>query len=290
MLEIGAGERITGEGDLGVTLLAELEQIGFVEVRSRPGGVAPPAHLHREHAEAFYVFEGELTLRLEDGERRIGPDTWAVVPPEVVHTFAVTGDERARFLDVHVPSSGFGDFVRGLHAARSEEELRAARVAFDQQPAPEYGGADPGLVVLARAGGADGESITDRPNRRATLLVDADDLTVTEFSYGPGERGAKLHVHRDHADGFLVVEGEFAFHNREGTLTASAGTLVVFPPHVVHGFDSGSDATSRCFNFHMPASGFADYLRGQNPDFDQHDPPADGGVDPAAIVAVRLSG
>jgi hypothetical protein len=39
----------------------------------------------------------------------------------------------------------------------------------------------------------------------------------------------------------------------------------------------------------MPASGFADYLRGENPDFDQHDPPADGGVDPAAIVAVRLS-
>jgi mannose-6-phosphate isomerase-like protein (cupin superfamily) len=290
VLEIGAGERITGEGDLGITLLAELEQIGFAEVRSRPGGVAPPAHLHREHAEAFYVFEGELTLRLEDGERRVGPNTWAFVPPEVVHTFAVSGDERARFLDVHVPSSGFGDFVRGLHAARSEEELRAVRVAFDQQPAPEYGGADPGLVVLAQAGGVDGESITDRPNRRATLLVDADELTVTEFSYGPGERGAKLHVHRDHADGFLVVEGEFAFHNREGTLAASAGTLVLFPPHVVHGFDSGSDATSRCFNFHMPASGFADYLRGQNPDFDQHDPPADGGVDPAAIVAVHLSG
>jgi hypothetical protein len=38
----------------------------------------------------------------------------------------------------------------------------------------------------------------------------------------------------------------------------------------------------------MPASGFADYLRGRNPGFDQHDPPADGGADPASIVAVRL--
>ena len=30
----------------------------------------------------------------------------------------------------------------------------------------------------------------------------------------------------------------------------------------------------------MPASGFGDYLRGRNPDFDQHDPPEDGGADP----------
>jgi len=39
----------------------------------------------------------------------------------------------------------------------------------------------------------------------------------------------------------------------------------------------------------MPSSGFADYLRGRNPEFDQHDPPADGGADPASAVAVRLS-
>jgi hypothetical protein len=37
-----------------------------------------------------------------------------------------------------------------------------------------------------------------------------------------------------------------------------------------------------------PSFGFGDYLRGQNPDFDQHDPPADGGADPASAIAVRL--
>jgi mannose-6-phosphate isomerase-like protein (cupin superfamily) len=288
--ELGEGERITGEGDLGVTLLADLDEIGIVEVRSEPGGVAPPAHLHREHAEAFYVLDGELTFRLEDGERRVGPDTWVFVPPEVVHTFAVTGDQRARFLDVHLPSCGFGDFVRGLHGARSKEELRAVRAAFDQQPAPEYGGADPGLVVVARAGGVEGEKITDRPERRATLLVDAEELTLSEFSYGPGERGANLHVHHHHADGFLVVEGEIALGFQDGSLTGPAETLFLLPPDVVHGFDNDSAERMRCFNLHMPASGFADYLRGQNPDFDQHDPPADGGADPAAIVAVRLGG
>jgi quercetin dioxygenase-like cupin family protein len=288
MVEIREAERVTGEGELGVTLLVDAEQVGAVEVRSRPGGVAPPLHLHRKHAEVFFVLEGELTLRLEDGEHPVGPETWAFVPPEVVHTFTVTGDDPARFLDFHIPSYGFGDFVRGLHAARSEVEREAVRAAFDQQPAPEYASGDPGLVVVRRTGGGEGEKITDRPVRRATLLLDEDELTVSEFAYGPGERGAEPHVHREHADAFLVVEGEFTFHLRDESITPPTGTFVLFPPNAVHGFDNDSGADARCFNLHLPASGFADYLRGRNPDFDQHDPPADGGADPASIVAVRF--
>jgi quercetin dioxygenase-like cupin family protein len=291
MVEIRGGELISGEAELEVTLLADIEQVGIVEVRSRPYcDAGPPLHAHARHAEAFYVSEGELTFRLEDGEHRAGPETWVFIPPEVVHSVAVTGDEPARTLDLHVPCSGFGDYVRGLHAARDEDERAAIRAAFDQHPIPEYASGDPGLVVIRRAGGTEGETIPGRPpERRATLLVDADEATVCEFAYGPGERGAEPHVHHAHADMFLVVEGEFTFHTRDGSLAGPAGTLLLFPPNVVHGFDNDSDARARCFNLHVPASGFADYLRGRNPDFDQHDPPADGGVDPAAVVAVRLS-
>ena len=290
MVGIRDGERITGEGGLGVTLLADLEQIGIAEVRSAPGGVAPPLHVHERHAEAFLVLEGELTFRLEDGEHRVGAESCVFIPPEVVHTFAVTGEAPARFLDLHVPSCGFGEFVRSLHAARDEEELRAVRAAFDQRPAPEYASGDPGLVVVRCAGGDEGEKITDRPDRRATVLVDADELIVSEFAYGAGQHGAELHVHHDHADAFLVVEGEFSFALRDGPLRGPAGTLVVFPPDLAHGFDNDSAAAARAYNLHMPASGFGDYLRGRNPGFDQHDPPSDGGVDPSALTAVRLSG
>lgn len=284
------GERITGDDGLGVTLLSDVEQLGVADVRSAPGGVAPPPHVHERHAEAFLVLAGELTFLLEDGEHAVRPETWVFVPPGVVHTFAVTGSEQAHFLDFHAPSCGAGDFVRGLHAAKTEEELREVRAAFDQAPAPDGGGADPGLVVVARAGGAEGETIGGRtPDRRATLLVDTDALTVTEFAYGPGQPGADLHVHREHADAFLVVEGELVLHYRDGDLAAPAGTLTVLPPGVVHGFDNGPSA-SRFYNLHLPASGFADYMRGRNPAFDQHGPPADGGVDPASLVAVHLSG
>ena len=311
VLQVDEGERISGEGELGVTLLVDIEQIGFVSVRSEPGGAMSPLHLHTQHAECFFVLEGELTFRLEDRELRASAGTWVFVPPAVVHTFAVAGDTRAHFLDIHVPSCGFGNFVRGLQAARSEDELREVRAAFDQQPAPEYATGDPGLVTVRRGGGAGGVGSTEPPksagagfagaevgygetmagrtdDRRATLLVDTDELTVTEFFYGPGERGARPHVHHRHADGFLVVEGELTVAVGSGSLRAAAGTLVILPPDVVHGFDNDSAESALFYNFHMPASGFADYMRGRNPDFDQHEPPAGGRADPASAIAVCL--
>lgn len=287
-LRPGEGERITGDSELGVTLLADFEQIGIAGIRSEPGGRNPPLHAHARHAECFFVLEGTLTFRLEDRELEAGPETWVFVPPEVVHTFGVTGDTRARFLDIHVPSNGFGDFVRGLHSARNEAELRAVRATFDQHPPPEYSSADPGSV-LHRTGAVDGETITDRPGRRVTLLLDAGEIAMTETIYGPGERGPELHVHHDHVDGFVVVEGELTFPLREGSLHASAGTLVLVPPDVVHSFRNDGPEIARFFNLHVPSCDFGDYLRGRKPDFDQHDPPADGGADPVSVIATRLS-
>ena len=103
-------------------------------MRSDPGAAAPPAHVHDRHAESFYVLEGELLLTVAGQELRAGPGTWAQVPEGVPHTFAVAGDGPARFLDLHTPSCGFGEFTRRLHAARSDEELAEARAAFDQRP------------------------------------------------------------------------------------------------------------------------------------------------------------
>jgi quercetin dioxygenase-like cupin family protein len=278
VVEIGDGALIFGGPKLNVTLLADIEQLAVVEVRAAPGWGRTPPHVHVRHGEALYVLEGELELQLEDRVYRVGQETWAYVPPEVVHTVEISSDTSARYLAFHAPGSGYGDYVRGDVAG------------FDQRPAADYVSADPGLAVVRRAGGSEGDKITDRPERRATVLVETGDLTISEFDYGAGERGAPRHVHREHADAFLVLEGEFTFHLRDGSHTLPAGTLVVFPPGVVHGFDNDSNVFTRAFNFHMPSFGFADYMRGKNPAFDQFDPPEDGGVDPAAVVIARLSG
>jgi len=129
-----------------------------------------------------------------------------------------------------------------------------------------------------------GEAITDRPGRRVTLLTDTEELALTAFEYGPGERGASPHVHSDHSDAFLVLEGELEITFESGPLRVSAGTLVLIPRGVVHSFGNTSDATARFLNVHAPSCGFGDYLRGQNPGFDQHEPPPDGGANPASVV------
>jgi quercetin dioxygenase-like cupin family protein len=284
---IQPAETLVAGPDATVELLADHPSLAVSAARFAPGAApAPPLHAHAEHAEAFLVLDGGLRLVLGSEERVADAGTVVVVPPGVAHTFRADGE--ARFLDFHTPSCGYGTFLRALSAATGGEGHGRARAAFDQQAPPTGGDADASAVVVVRAGGVDGETITDRPGRRVTLLVDTEHLTLTEFDYGPGQRGASPHVHHDHSDAFLVVEGEIEITFEDGALRAPAGTFVLIPPDVVHSFDNTSDASARFFNVHAPACGFGDYLRGRNPGFDQHDPPAGGGLDPGNVVAVAF--
>ena len=133
---LGTGELLTDRPGLRVALLVDVEEIAIAEVSSAPGGVSPPLHLHERHVESFYVLAGELAFTAGGDELVATAGSWVQVPPGVVHTFAPTGSEEARFLNLHTPSCGFGDFVRALHAARDEDEsAAAARARFDQAPA-----------------------------------------------------------------------------------------------------------------------------------------------------------
>ena len=136
-----------------MTLLVDIDELAAVDVRADPGWGKAPPHVHARHGEALYVVDGELTVRLEDREHRVGPETWAFVPPGVVHAVEVTGDATARYLALHTPSSGYGDYVRG------DVE------GFDQRPAADAVSADPGLVVVRRAGGAEGDNGAGSPGR-----------------------------------------------------------------------------------------------------------------------------
>ena len=79
-----------------------------------PGFDNPP-HTHDE-AEAFYVLEGTLAVRVGDGEVEAPPGTYACVPPGIVHTFANRSDGPVRFLNLNTPG-GWEDYIRDLAAA-----------------------------------------------------------------------------------------------------------------------------------------------------------------------------
>ena len=279
---IRPAETLVARSDATVELLVDHPSVAVSAACLAGGGPTPPPHAHSEHTEVFLVLDGALRFFTVGDETVAGAGTVVVVPPGVTHTFTMEGE--ARFLDFHAPSCGYGAFLRSLTAAATEDEQARARAGFDQHPATTGSGAAPSSIAVVRSGGLDGEAITDRPDRRVTLLADTEHLTLSEFDYGPGQRGASPHVHHDHSDAFLVVEGELEITFESGPLRAPAGTFVLIPPDVVHSFDNTSDAPARFFNVHAPSCGFGDYLRGQNPAFDQHEPPPDGGVDPASVL------
>ena len=143
-------------------------------------------------------------------------------------------------------------------------------------------------VTVIPPGG--GEVIGDAPDRRVEILCDHDSLHATWSRFGPGRDGADLHVHHEHTDLFYVLAGEFTLRlGPEGEeVRIPAGSVARMPPMVVHGFRNASDAELRFLNFHAPGVGFADYMRnlrdGRPAAYDQHDPPEDGGRDPADAV------
>ena len=232
--------------------LADLEQISAVAVRAAPGDGPPGAHCHPERAECLFVLEGDLTVQTEDEEIGAGAGSCVFVPREVAHSVSVAGGGTAHFVEIHVP------------------------------------GKESNGDVVVRVEPGDGEPITDRPERRVTLLVDVDAIAATASAYAPGQKGPDPHVHHHHVDAFVVVEGVVTFGLEDRSVHAPAGTFVLVPPDVVHSFRNEGPHTARYFNLHAPSLGFGDHLRGRNPGFDQHDQ-TDGGADPASVIVAQVS-
>jgi quercetin dioxygenase-like cupin family protein len=132
---VGTGEVLLDTDGLRIALLCDVDEIAIVEVTSKPGGPAPtpPLHVHERHVESFYVIAGELTFTTGERELHASAGSWVQVPPNTPHSFAPGGTEPARYVNVHTPSRGFGDFNRAIVAARDEADLAAARAAFDQK-------------------------------------------------------------------------------------------------------------------------------------------------------------
>ena len=130
---VGDEEVVLDRPDVRVALLADIDEVGISETRAAPGGAPIRPHVHRHHAESFYVFEGEVRVRFGDREVAVGPGAWLTIPPGVPHGLALAGSEPVRFLNLHAPRCGFGDFIRALPETGGDAEQAAARTPFDEE-------------------------------------------------------------------------------------------------------------------------------------------------------------
>jgi quercetin dioxygenase-like cupin family protein len=128
-------------------------------------------------------------------------------------------------------------------------------------------------------GPGEGELVRDKPSSRVWIKAGVDEIALVEFMYGPGEVGPGHHIHHRHVDSFWVLDGELALDIGPGreTTRAAAGSFVFVPPGVVHTFRNEGPGRARFLNVHAPSMDFHRYMRGEDVEFDQHDPPPDGG-------------
>jgi quercetin dioxygenase-like cupin family protein len=118
-----------------------------------------------------------------------------------------------------------------------------------------------GAAFVLRPG--DGRSI-DLGNFEMSLKATGED-TAGAFALleaaEPPEFGPPLHVHRDAAEAFYILEGEYHLFIEEQAHLCPAGSFIFIPPGVRHGFRVGA-LPGRKLNLYTPAAmvGYFDEL------------------------------
>jgi mannose-6-phosphate isomerase-like protein (cupin superfamily) len=79
------------------------------------GGRRPPAHVHQDRTEAFWVLAGSAEFVLDGDLVTAGPGGFVLVPGGVTHTFGATATAPARLLVLHAPAlDGYFRDLAGL--------------------------------------------------------------------------------------------------------------------------------------------------------------------------------
>ena len=95
-----------------------------------PGSPGPRPHVHRNHEEAFYVLEGELTVRVGSREITAPAGSFVVVPRGVVHQPSNPGTEPTRVLLIFSPGGMdrfFEEAAEGRMPLQAEPEDTAVQ-------------------------------------------------------------------------------------------------------------------------------------------------------------------
>jgi mannose-6-phosphate isomerase-like protein (cupin superfamily) len=100
----------------------------------------------------------------------------------------------------------------------------------------------------------EGRSI-DLGNFQMTVKASSDD-TAGAFSLLEAEEppnfGPPMHIHRDAAEAFYVLSGEYIIFLEEREVSCAEGSFIFIPAGMRHGFRVGT-TVSRKLNFYVPA-------------------------------------
>ena len=111
MLAPGEGERYSPPGHPDVVLkagpAATLGAYSLLEFTVVGNG--PAMHVHHDAEEAFYVLDGEITIRMGADSIQAIAGSFVLIPRETPHTFDNASDHPSRMLTIFSPP-GFEQF------------------------------------------------------------------------------------------------------------------------------------------------------------------------------------
>jgi len=127
-----------------ISLLLAAEHLSLTHGSCAPGERVASRHIHRQHTDAFYVLEGELTFEIGTGPEtvKIGAGSLVAAPAGVAHALRNAGRQRARWLTIHAADGGFADFMRGLRDG--------VQIDWDIAPVPADGGLPADRAIISR--------------------------------------------------------------------------------------------------------------------------------------------
>jgi quercetin dioxygenase-like cupin family protein len=108
----GGGERLVANNRVA-TIKIGRDELALIEFALEPGFEGPSAHSHDDHVDSFYVLEGEVDFLVGDEWMRLPAGSFVAAPVGVTHAFATHDGQRARLLNIHAPSTGFHERLRG---------------------------------------------------------------------------------------------------------------------------------------------------------------------------------
>ena len=275
----GEGEVITERDERSLRIKGAHDLVDVTETRYETGEYGPDLHEHREHADAFYVLDGQLEFRLGPrGGRHVRADagTLVLVPAGVVHAFRNVSGAPAHFLNIHAPSKGFAESLRVRR-----DQLPYDPEQFDSFDPPADGGRDDSVVVVRGRDEGDVATIGSSSALFKAETTDGDGtFSLTETALEPGFPGPVPHVHDRLLDSFYVLEGTLTVRLGDETLEAPPGSYAFIPPGNIHTFSNPTGERVRMLNLMAPA-GFEQYLKEMAATV-----PAGGTPDPAVMAQI----
>ena len=122
----GGGEQLTARGSSLLFKAVAGNTGGAFSLHERrvpPGGRRPPAHVHPDRVEAFWVLDGEAEFELDGSVTHVGAGAFVLVPGGVAHTFGATATTEAHVLGLHAPA--LDAYFRDLRHLWSSDEAPA---------------------------------------------------------------------------------------------------------------------------------------------------------------------